>query len=101
MASIIPINAVAYQAIKVPLSGHSVQLDIQQRSTGLYMNITLDGTLIMAGVICQDRTWIVRKAYFGMPGDLAFQDTQGTDDPVYSGLGSRFVLVYVEGQNVE
>lgn len=96
----IPINAVAYQSVKVPLSGQSVQLDIQQRSTGLYMNIWLNNTMIMAGVLCQNKTWIVRKAYFGMPGDLTFVDTKGDDDPNSSGLGDRFILYYQEGQNV-
>ncbi|MCP1257899.1 phage baseplate plug family protein [Acetobacter lambici] len=34
-----------------------------------------------------------------LPGDLAFADTQGTQDPDYTGLGSRFVLVYAEDAN--
>jgi len=37
---------------------------------------------------------IVRSVYFGFIGDLAFYDTQGTSDPVSTGLGSRYVLEY-------
>ena len=96
----IPLNPVAFQSIKVPLSGKSVQLDIQQRTNGLYINIWLSGKMIMAGIICQNKTWIVRAAYLGMPGDLTFVDTVGKSNPEYSGLGSRYRLYYQEGQNV-
>lgn len=93
----IPLNAVASQTIQVPLSGYSVQLDIRQRSTGLFMDIYLDNTLMLAGVLCQNCTWIVREAYHGFPGDMAFVDTQGSEDPQYSGLNARWVLYYLEG----
>jgi hypothetical protein len=31
----------------------------------------------------------------GFIGDLIFIDTQGTSDPNYTGLGSRFLLAYL------
>lgn len=97
---VVPLSAVAYQSLKLNLSGQSVQLDIQQRTNGVYMSITLNGAAIIAGVLCQDRTWIVRKAYLGMPGDLMFIDQYGRNDPDYSGLGARYVLMYEDGKNV-
>lgn len=96
----IPISAVAYQQINVPLSGETVTLTIRQRTNGVYMDIALNGTRILAGVVCLDRTWLVRDAYFGMPGDICFFDIQGTSDPDYTGFGSRYILVYEEGRNV-
>ncbi|KXV60669.1 hypothetical protein AD948_04390 [Acetobacter senegalensis] len=95
----IPISAVAYQQVNVPLSGNAVTLTIQQRTNGVYMDVALNGTQILAGIICQDRTWIVRRAYLGMPGDLCFFDTQGTQDPEYTGFGSRYILIYEAGKN--
>lgn len=97
---VIPLNAVAQQSVQTTLSGQSVQLDIQQRRTGLYMNIWLNGTMIIAGLLCQDRTWLVQKSYFGMPGDMIFADQEGEADPEYSGLSGRYVLMYQEGKNV-
>lgn len=94
----IPINALPNQRVSVPLSGHQFNLDIVQRSTGLYMDITMDGNLLIAGVLCQDRSWIIRYQIYQAPGDFAFADQTGTDDPDYTGLGSRFILVYQEGQ---
>ncbi|MFT9064570.1 MAG: hypothetical protein ABF430_12270 [Acetobacter persici] len=97
---VIPLSAVAYQSLKLTLSGRAVQLDIQQRTNGLYATIWLDGTMILAGIVCQDRTWIVRRAYLGMPGDLVFIDQYGQNDPDYTGLGARYVLMYEAGKNV-
>lgn len=96
---VIPIVAVAFQSVQVPLSGQQFQLDIQQRSTGLYMTIIMNNSQIISGVLCQDRTWIVRRACYGLPGDFTFVDMQGTNDPSYDGLGSRYVLFYQEGKN--
>ncbi|WP_010508416.1 phage baseplate plug family protein [Komagataeibacter europaeus] len=98
--AVIPLSAVASQTLTVPLSGHTARLNVYQLNTGLFMDISLDEALIMAGVLCQDRTWIIRKAYYGFPGDLVFIDSQGTSDPDYSGLGDRWSLYYQEGQNV-
>lgn len=100
MAQVVPLSPVAFQALEVPLSGHVLGVRLQQRSTGLYLSLSLDGVGLIAGLLCQDRTWLVRKSYFGLPGDLVFVDTQGTDDPQWSGLGTRFVLLYEERRNV-
>lgn len=56
----------------------------------------VSGNLIIAGVICQDRNRIVRDLYLGFIGDLCFIDIQGTSDPIYTGLGDRYVLCYLD-----
>ncbi len=96
MAVVIPLAAVAYQSLRVPLAGHAVRLDLQQRATGLYAAVWVDDVPVLAGALCQDRTWLVRQSASTLPGDMGFADTQGTQDPDYTGLGSRFVLVYVQ-----
>ena len=52
------------------------------------------GNLVVGGVICEHANPIVRNTYFGFFGDLIVFDTQGTDDPQPSGLGTRWVLTY-------
>jgi hypothetical protein len=54
------------------------------------------GNLVIAGVLCRNLVYLVREAYLGFAGDLAFVDTAGSDDPQYTGLGSRWQLLYVE-----
>ena len=51
--------------------------------------------LILGGVMCLNATVIVRNTYLGFVGDLAFYDMQGATDPLYTGLGSRYVLAYL------
>lgn len=99
----IPLSAVPSQSLSVLLGGQKVEMTLRQRSTGLYADISLNGKQILAGILCQDRTRIVRRAYLGMKGDLVFVDQQGkTDsDPTYDGLGSRYVLYWIEpGENI-
>ena len=51
-------------------------------------------------VVMFNRTLLVREAYLGFIGDFAIVDLQGQDDPDYTGLGNRFVLVYLEPSEV-
>jgi len=90
----VPVSAIANQTLNVVLGGQTIRLDIYQRSTGLYMNIWLNSVLTVAGALCLNETWIARYSYLGLPGDFAFVDTQGSDDPSYADLGTRYVLVY-------
>lgn len=93
---IIPLAAVAAQTLKVVLGQQNCVLNVYQKSTGMYLDVTLEGEVILTGVLARDRVRCIRQAYLGFVGDLAFMDTQGTEDPVYSGLGSRWVLMYLE-----
>jgi len=58
------------------------------------LSLYLNDTLVIGGVRCQDRNRIVRDPYLGFVGDLAFIDAQGTEDPIYTQLGTRFFLTY-------
>ncbi len=49
----------------------------------------------MASAICENGNRLVRDAYLGFSGDLAVVDTQGASDPVYTGLGTRYQMVYL------
>ena len=91
----IPLNATASQTLNVVLSQQLVRLDVYQRSTGLYMNVWLNETQIVAGAICQNLNPVVHAGYLGLGGDFVFVDTQGSDDPTYDGLGGRYVLTFV------
>lgn len=91
---VVPLQAVPNQSLNVSLGSQPVALDILTKTTGLFCNVYVNSTLIIGGVLCLDQVLIVRDAYLGFTGDLAFYDTQGTSDPVYSGLGTRYVLLY-------
>lgn len=92
----IPIADRPAQSLKVSLGGQSCQIDIDQKSTGLFLSLYVNDAPIALGVACRIGARMVREAYRGFIGDLAFADTQGASDPSYPGLGTRFVLVYLE-----
>lgn len=103
MTQIVPLQAVPNQTLTVPLAGQSCDLNIYQMASGLYIDVFLSGEPIILGVICQNKNLIVRNVYLGFSGDFSFFDTQGGDtpiDPIYSGLGGRFQLVYIEASEL-
>jgi hypothetical protein len=38
---------------------------------------------------------LVCRDYLGFQGNIVFIDTQGTKNPEYSGLGTRYELIYM------
>jgi hypothetical protein len=97
---IIPVQAVPSQSLQVTLANQNTQINVYQRAFGLFCDVYVSNTLIIGGIICENLNRIVRSAYLGFIGDLAFIDTQGTSDPSYQGLGSRFVLAYLEASDI-
>lgn len=93
---LIPLRPVNSQILTVTLAQQRTRLKVYQKTTGLFIDVYVNDVLIVGGVACEDRNRIVRDAYLGFIGDLAFYDTQGADDPAASGLGSRFRLLYLE-----
>jgi hypothetical protein len=97
---IIPLDPVPSQSVKITLAGQNVRVNVYQKSTGLFMDVLLNEALLIGGVICHDLCLIVRDAYFGLIGDFTFIDNQGLTDPVYTGLGARYSLAYLEAVDV-
>lgn len=96
----IPITAVPSQQFNVTLAGQPCQISIYTLRSGLYMDLSLNGTVLVQGIRCEYNNRIVRESYSGFVGDLAFTDTQGTNDPTYDGLGSRYLLIYLEAKDL-
>lgn len=92
--NLIPLQPIPSQTFAVTLAGQSCVIAVYAKTTGLYLDLTLSGLPIVGAVRCHNLVRLVRQAYLGFVGDLAFVDTQGTTDPVYTGLGSRYVLAY-------
>ena len=92
---IIPLQAVASQSIDVQLANQACTIEVFQSTYGLFINLSVSGALIIGGVIAENLNRIVRDAYLGFLGDLVFNDLQDSTDPVYTGLGTRYVLYYL------
>lgn len=90
----IPIQPVPSQTFQVTLGAQNCQITLQWMDTGLYLSLSINGNPIVSGKLCVDRVSLIRQTYLGFAGWLYFVDTQGDNDPYYTGLGSRYLLVY-------
>ncbi len=90
----IPLQAIPSQSLRVMLNNQLCEISVYTLSTGLYLDLDVAGVSIIAGQLCVDRAYLVRDAYLGFIGDLAFVDTQSQTDPVYTGLGTQYQLIY-------
>lgn len=101
---VVPIDDVPAQTLSIDLAGQLCQIDVYQKESGLYLDLydaaQTPPAPIVVGVLCENRNRLVRFAYLGFQGDLAFGDTQGDADPYFTGLGSRFVLGYFTAAEV-
>lgn len=95
MALIVPLRPVPRQTVQIVLADQSCEISVYQQDYGLYVDLSVSNALVIGGVIALNMTRIVRDAYLGFAGDLIFQDVEDDADPVYTGLGTRFLLNYL------
>lgn len=91
---IVPLKALPNQTVSVILNDQTCQINVYQTNFGLFVDLFKNNELVIGGVIAENQNRIVRSAYLGFNGDLSFIDTQGSSDPEYSGIGTRFYLSY-------
>jgi len=94
MPVVVPLQPVASQTVSVALNNQACTINVYTMNDFLFCDLLVSDAPIISGVICQNLNVIVRDLYLGFTGDIAFADTQGSDDPVYTGLGTRWILVY-------
>lgn len=96
----IPVQPLPSQVMNITLANQNCTIKLYQLSTGLYCDLHVGSELIIGGVICENLNRIVRDLYLGFVGDLGFYDMQGTDNPYYTGLGTRFIFIYLTKEDL-
>lgn len=92
---IIPLEAIPNQKFTVILEEKECEIELLSRGVNIFMNLTVDDNVVFQGVICLNGVNLLSSGYNKLSGSLYFTDTQGNLDPLYYGLGSRWVLNYV------
>ncbi len=92
----IPLSALPSQEVAITLAGQQCTINVYQKATGLFLDLYVSSAPIVQGAACLNAVFIVRDRYHGFIGDLVFGDSQGTNDPDYTGVGTRFALLWVE-----
>lgn len=91
----IPLQPIPDQITKVVLDGQNTQIAVHQKTQGVFVDIALNGVAIVSSVLARDAVPLICRDYAGFSGNLMFIDTQGSNDPEYSGIGSRYQLAYL------
>lgn len=99
---IIPLSQVRAQTLSTVLNGNVYQLRLLDKgSTGVFLDISAGRTPIALGVLCLDRRRLVQTPYRGFPGDLMFADQRGFTNPVFTGFNDRYLLCWLEPDEME
>jgi hypothetical protein len=96
----IPIQPAASQTFQVTLDGQLCQFSIYVKNQCMFLDAVVNGFPISYAVQCKNLVNLIPTGYLGFAGLLIFNDTQGSDDPVYTGLGSRCVLLYLDAADL-
>lgn len=112
----IPLLAVPSQTLSVVLAAQNTQINLYSLQTpgdilnpanssattelqgypALYADVLLAGVSIIACRIVRNGIrWLLDAGYQGYSGDFVMVDTQANTEPVYTGLGGQYQLVYL------
>jgi hypothetical protein len=91
---VIPVLPLAIQTFSCVLDNQTAQFTLTSTDGGLFADIVYNGVSIAAGRICLDRTNLNSSPYTGLPHGLFWVDLLGTSDPVYTGFGTQYLLLY-------
>jgi hypothetical protein len=97
----IVLQSVPSQQTQVVLDAQSCSISVYVKNQCMFFDLAVNGTQIAYGVQCKNLVSLVSTSYLGFSGWMVFFDTQGTDDPVYTGLGTRWVLLYLDSADLE
>jgi len=97
----IALQPVPSQQTQVILDGQTCAISIYVKNQCMFLDLVVNGTQIAYAVQCKNLVSLVPTAYLGFTGWLVLFDTQGTSDPIYTGLGTRWVLLYLDEADLE
>lgn len=103
---IVPLVPVPSQTLAIVLAQQNCELSLYLRGTHLYIDLSFNGNPVITTRICRNVQRLLRDAgYHGFIGDFMFLDLHVADlinglDPEYTGLGSRFQLIYLEASDL-
>lgn len=84
------------QTLTCNINNQTLDITLNTRNEErLFITLKVNNTLIVANRVCLNGIALVKNNYADIACDLVFIDTQGKNDPHYSGLGYRYQLMVV------
>jgi hypothetical protein len=81
----IPLQPIPNQSVEFVLNNTSYKVEVNTLNDDVYISILQGGQYVL-----NNRAL---RAYAPVGFDLQLADTEGDDDPVYTGLGARWLLM--------
>lgn len=111
---VVPLEALPSQTLQIVLGGQNCALSVytldgydftdptlNTTNENIYLDFSYGGVDVTETQIClNQKRLLINRQYLGFVGDFMFVDTQGTNDPQYQGLGSRYVLLYLSAADL-
>ena len=101
---IVPLQPVPAQVFDIALDGKTFTLNVYTKkqydwptrlsTLAIYLDIAINGTAILQGALALTDVPIIRSQYLLQNADLCFFDQLGNENPVWTGLGDRWGLMY-------
>lgn len=102
MPLVIPIQAVPSQTVNCVLGGQNCQIAVYYKVQGIFVDLAINGVdVFVASLGLNQNPLDPCNSYDGFAGDLYFIDTQGSADPLYTGFGTRWFLLYLTAAEIE
>jgi len=97
---LIPLKAAPNQSLSITLGGQNCFIGLATKLDRLYFSLYVNNRPIITNVLCHDRNLLVDGAYHGLSGNLFFLDLNGASEPEYTGLMTRYALMYAEADEL-
>jgi len=94
----IPLQPEPSQITKIVLGDQNCQIFLYQKDQGLFVDLNSNGVDVVNCVVARNAVPVVCRDYAGFVGNILFIDNQGDADPEYTGLGSRYSLIYLTAE---
>jgi len=92
----VPIKPVPSQNFYIVINQLVNSINLYTRGNYLYFDLTVNNVPITRCTICRNIAKLVKQGYLGYDANFVFLDTEGETDPVYTGLGTRYKLFYLD-----
>ena len=97
----IPLQPIPSQQLQVTLGGQKCAISVYVKTQCMFFDLAVNGTQVAYAVQCKNLVSLVPTSYLGFSGWLTLVDTQGSSDPIYTGLGSRWIMLYMDKADLE
>ena len=90
----VPLSALPSQELSLVLSNQDVTVRVLTRGDYLYLDDLKDGSAVIQGQLIVTGQNLLPSGLADFIGNFQMVDINGNSDPVYTGLGTQYRLLY-------